>query len=707
MRSALLPVVLLCAVLAGIVTGVLHLLQRDREALVDQLARERQGQLREATQGVSDALEDVGEDLRFAGELVSQPGTPEEHRRELRALLETVGQYKAIAVYGPDGRERLRLLDRRTAAPLADQFTVEDLARTARQGLQRPPGHISSSPPLPGARSGWLRVFATALPTDAPDGGGAIVVLVDAEPLFAPLKLLATDMDTHLLLLGAHGTPTPLSAPPLIGAYQRLATDEARQTPRLEALVRHMRRHETGALRIDREEAARLGLGDAEVVATYTTVRFKNGAHWPVALLSSTRVLSTHQRNLLLRLSLAALLVSAFIIAFGVYVVLARTRAVALQESRRHARRLAHLHDKTQKILDNIPTGVLALSAAGRITAVNRALGARMPPDVVGGTLAQAFCHARAPLIQRLEQLAAAATQEGRVRSLHGEPLCFFGEEGQYNVHLVPLEPHQEEVRTLLVLEDLSNLRALEGQLLRAEKLATVGVLAAGIAHEIGTPMGIIRGRAEYVQGKLGPDHPQGASLGTIIEQIDRVSRTIRQLLDFSRLQPTETRAVPLAPVVDGVRELLSMEAERRRVRMRVDVAAGLPALAADPDQLQQVLVNLVLNACDACEAGGQVRLSAGPAEVEPPGPWGGVRVSIEDDGCGILPEHLHQVFDPFFTTKKRGKGTGLGLTMVAHIVRNHGGRIELDSAPERGTRVTVLWPAAAPTPQQEPHVLQ
>jgi signal transduction histidine kinase len=703
MRSAVLPVVLLCAVLAGIVTGVLHLMQRDRQALVDGFARERQGQLREATQGVSDALEDVGEDLRFAGELVSQPGTAEEHRRELRALLETVGQYKAIAVYGPDGRERLRLLDRRTAASLAGQFTPEDLSRTASQALQRPPGHIFSSPPLPGAASGWLRAFATALPADGPDGGGAIVVLVDAEPLFAPLKLLAADADTHLLLLGAHGTPTPLSAPSLSAAYQRLAVD-GRDTPRLAALARHMRNHETGSLRIDRDEAARLGLGDAEVVAAYTTVRFKHGAHWPVAMLSSTRVLSAHERNLLLRLSLAAVLVSAFLIAFGVYVVLARSRAVALQESRRHAGRLAHLHDKTQKILDNIPTGVLALSTAGRITAVNRALGTRMPADIVGGTLAQAFPHAQAPLLQRLEQLAEAANRDGRVRSLHGEPLCFFGEEGQYNVHVVPLEPHQEEVRTLLVLEDLSNLRALEGQLLRAEKLATVGVLAAGIAHEIGTPMGIIRGRAEYVRGKLGLEHPQGASLGTIIEQIDRVSRTLRQLLDFSRLQPTETHAVTLAPVVEGVRELLSLETGRRRVRLRVEVAGGLPPLAADPDQLQQVLVNLVLNACDACEAGGQVVLSASPAGAEPLGAWGGVRMTVEDTGCGIPPEHLHQVFDPFFTTKKRGKGTGLGLTMVAHIVRNHGGRIELDSEPGRGTRVTLLWPAAAPARAQEEH---
>ncbi|MCP3169195.1 two-component system sensor histidine kinase NtrB [Myxococcus qinghaiensis] len=703
MRSSLLPVLLLCTALTGVIGGAVYFIQRDRQALVDQFARERQAQLQEAARGVSEALEDVGEDLRFTGELLSQPGTAEEHRRELRALLEAVGQYKAIVVFGPDGKERLRLLDKRTGASLAKQYPGEELARTARSVLEGASGHIASSPPLSGDATGWLRAFATALPEDAPDGGGAVVVLVDAEPLFAPLKLLTAESDTHLLLLGAHGSPTALSAPTLAARYQRLGTD-ASATPGLAALSRRMLDGEAGSLVIERMEAVKLGLGDAEVVASFVPVRIKNGALWPLATLSSTRGLRSHERSLVLRLSFAALLFSSFLIAFGVYVVLARSRAVALQESLRHASRLAHLHDKTQKILDHIPTGVLALSTSGRITSANRALSTKMPPDVVGSTLATAFPQAHAPVIQRLEELVNAAGGDNRVRSLHGEPLRLFAEEGQYNVHAVPLEPLQPDVRTLLVLEDLSNLRALEGQLLRAEKLATVGVLAAGIAHEIGTPLGVIRGRAEYVQDKLGPEHPQSAGLGTIVEQIDRVSRTIRQLLDFSRLQPAESRAVTLPSVVKSVQELLRVEVERRRVDLHLDVSQPLPALAADADQLQQVLVNLLLNACDACEPGGQVRLTATPGEADASGAWGRVRITVEDDGCGIAARHLHQVFDPFFTTKKRGLGTGLGLTMVAHIVRNHGGRIELDSAPGQGTRVMLQWPAAAPA-REEQHV--
>ncbi|WP_434348458.1 two-component system sensor histidine kinase NtrB [Myxococcus virescens] len=704
MRLPVLPMLLLCLMLSGVIAGVLHFMQRDRQALVDQMARERQAQLLEAVRGVSAALESAEEDLRFAGELLAQPGTAEEHRREMRALLEAVGQYKAILVFGTDGQERLRLVDRRSAAAMTHQFTAEDLALTVEQARSHPPGHVISSPPLPRAQSGWLRAFATALPEDAQDSGGVVVVLVDAEPRFAPLKLLASDSETQLLVLGVHGTPTALTHPNLANRYRRLDTD-GHQTPGLAALARALRAGESGTRIIERKEAARLGLGDSEVVATFSPVRFKNGAAWPVATLASTRVLRSHERGLVLRLSLAAVLVSGFLIAFGVYVVLARSRAEALRDSQLHAQRLAHLHDKTQKILDNIPTGVLALSSTRHISAANRALSARMPADVVGQPLTAAFPHAQVPVIQRLEDLVHAATSDGRVRSLHGEPLCLFEEPGQYNVHAVPLEPNTPEVHTLVVLEDLSSLRALEGQLLRAEKLATVGVLAAGIAHEIGTPLGIVRGRAEYVQEKLGREHPQAAGLGTIVGQIDRVSRTLRQLLDFSRLQPADAQAVPLEPLVLSVRELLWMEAERRRLKLEVTVTSPVPAVAADPDQFQQVLINLVLNACDACGAGGRVRLSASMDTGDAPGAWGMVRVDVEDNGCGIAPHHVHQVFDPFFTTKKRGQGTGLGLTMVAHIVRNHGGRIELDSAPERGTRVTVRWPAAAPA-GEERHVV-
>jgi len=276
-----------------------------------------------------------------------------------------------------------------------------------------------------------------------------------------------------------------------------------------------------------------------------------------------------------------------------------------------------------------------------------------------------------------------------RVRALFGERLSLFGEEGQYNVHAVPLEPRFPEARVLLVIEDLSALRSLEDQLLRAEKLATVGMLAAGIAHEIGTPLGIVRGRAEFLAWKLGTEHPQAAGARVIVEQIDHVTRTLRQLLDFASVRPAAVRPVAVAPLFAAAADLFRIEAERRRLHLSVRAPGALPRVSADPDQLQQVLVNLLINACDACAPGGHVEVAASLDDTP-----GLLRIEVIDDGCGIPEERRNQVFDPFFTTKKRGQGTGLGLTLAAQIVRNHGGQIELTSAPGRGTRVVVLWPA-------------
>lgn len=362
----------------------------------------------------------------------------------------------------------------------------------------------------------------------------------------------------------------------------------------------------------------------------------------------------------------------------------------------RSSAEIEYLLEKTEKILDNIPTGVLALSDAEVTVAANRVLRERMPPGALGAPLPQAFPEAPSATILRLRGLIEQTRRSSQVESLFGEFLALFGEEERYNVHVVPLEPRFPDTRFLLVIEDLSEVRALEGQLLRAEKLATVGVLAAGIAHEVGTPLGVVRGRAEYVLGKLGPDHPQARGVNVIIEQIDHVTGTMRQLLDFARIRPATVRSVSAAAVVSTVLELLRLETERRRIVAASEVAEALPDLAADPDQLQQVLVNLIMNACDACSPGGRVtvrgQLEVGSGAADPPR----VRLEVIDDGCGIPEEDRNQVFDPFFTTKKRGAGSGLGLAVVAQIVRNHRGEIELESSPGHGTRVTLLWPVSS-----------
>jgi signal transduction histidine kinase len=201
----------------------------------------------------------------------------------------------------------------------------------------------------------------------------------------------------------------------------------------------------------------------------------------------------------------------------------------------------------------------------------------------------------------------------------------------------------------------------------------------------------IIRGRAEALLERPLED-ALAADLRSVLRQIDQISGVIGRVLDFSRAQPVEVRPTDAVAAARAAGELLGWRFRAKALGFDVEVAdeAPLPPIAADPDQLQQVFVNLLLNACDASSPKQRivVRLAAAGARA---------RIEVVDEGCGVAPEQLNAIFDPFFTTKKRGEGTGLGLPVVASIVRNHGAEIAVASAPGAGTTVTLSWPVAKP----------
>jgi signal transduction histidine kinase len=259
---------------------------------------------------------------------------------------------------------------------------------------------------------------------------------------------------------------------------------------------------------------------------------------------------------------------------------------------------------------------------------------------------------------------------------------------GDFDVRIVSLRHPADEVRLLALIEDRSQLHRLERQLIRAEKILTAGVISAGLAHEIGTPISVIRGRAEHLLEKLSSG-PAGEDLAVIVRHADRISATISQVLDFSREQAIQVGRVAIASALERTRQLLDWKLTSKSVSLSILVPSHDLALSADADQLEQVLVNLIMNACDACAEGGQIRVSAsssGNAQV---------RLDVSDNGCGIPAEYLNTVFDPFFTTKKRGEGTGLGLTVAASIARNHGGSLTVTSTLGQGTTFSLSWPAA------------
>lgn len=249
------------------------------------------------------------------------------------------------------------------------------------------------------------------------------------------------------------------------------------------------------------------------------------------------------------------------------------------------------------------------------------------------------------------------------------------------------------------LLAEQEERRRMEANLREAERLASIGRLAAGLAHEIGTPLGVISGRAESLLRRGTAGETAERHVRVIAAQIERITRIVRRMLDFARAREVHLSPTDLGAVLARVIELVEGHLDERGIRLETDLPDGVPALAADADQLHEVFLNLALNAADAMPAGGVLRVRARRDSRIHPERGGAVRpfvaVEFEDTGCGIAPENLDRVFDPFFTTKEVGTGTGLGLSISYGIVQEHGGWIDVASDPNQGTRVTVFLPLA------------
>jgi two-component system NtrC family sensor kinase len=231
----------------------------------------------------------------------------------------------------------------------------------------------------------------------------------------------------------------------------------------------------------------------------------------------------------------------------------------------------------------------------------------------------------------------------------------------------------------------------LERRLQHADRLATIGTLASGLAHEIGTPMGVIRARAEYL-AQNGPGARKFQDdLEIIIRQIDRISRIVRMLLDYARGRESTRAVCDLRGIVQHALSLVETEAARRNIQLIVELGYQPLTVQCDADQLQQVFVNLAVNALDAMAAsGGMLRVLAQSGAEE----GRSARITFADTGPGVAAEDRSRVFDPFFTTKEPGKGTGMGLAISQSIMRDHEGEISFETAPD-GTRFFVTIPLA------------
>ena len=265
-----------------------------------------------------------------------------------------------------------------------------------------------------------------------------------------------------------------------------------------------------------------------------------------------------------------------------------------------------------------------------------------------------------------------------------------------------------------VALEEETRARfAVTAHLRRSDRLATVGTLAAGLAHELGTPLHVISGRAAMLMEDAGTDPDAKTHANAIADQSQRVQRIIQELLDFARPRRAERRPVDIDALLETDTELLAPILRRRGVECRIErkevpgeerrPESMAPKVFADPDQLRQVFTNLLLNASQAMKGGGTIEVEIVAERRAPPELRAAVgdavegqrftQVAVRDHGAGIEPEALSQLFDPFFTTKEVGEGTGLGLAVAHGIISDHEGWIAAESEPGQGSTFFVWLP--------------
>ncbi|AKU96444.1 Sensor histidine kinase [Labilithrix luteola] len=245
--------------------------------------------------------------------------------------------------------------------------------------------------------------------------------------------------------------------------------------------------------------------------------------------------------------------------------------------------------------------------------------------------------------------------------------------------------------------DEIQQRESAVGQLRHAERLTTVGKLASGIAHELGTPLNVVAGRAALIASKRIEGDDARKSAEVIVAQTERMTAIIRHLLDFARRGGTRKTVVDLNRLVHETTSMIEPLATKHSARLQIEASTTVVA-SVNASEMQQVLTNLLVNAFHAMPRGGTVHVEVGKANVKSP-PKHAKRapsyavLRVRDEGTGIAPDHLPHIFDPFFTTKDVGTGTGLGLSVTFGIIRDHGGWIDVTTKLDQGTEFAIYLP--------------
>jgi len=398
------------------------------------------------------------------------------------------------------------------------------------------------------------------------------------------------------------------------------------------------------------------------------------------------------------------------------YLAIAAENARLYRSLERKAEEFERLKEFSENIVESINVGILAADLHDRVeswnTQLERLTGISRE-EAVGRTLRELL---PADLCHRLEQVmgeigvhhilkfqirgAPTAPANGTVKNGNGTHAATGNGHNGHNGHTAPqpvresvvnlavaplVSKDQEQIGRLVIFDDITERSELERQLVQADKLSSIGLLAAGVAHEVNTPLAVISSYAQMLAKQVSGDEAKAKLLEKIAKQTFRASEIVNSLLNFSRTSTTAFEEVDLNRVIRETLGLIEHQLRKAHIEVHCELDAG-GTIRGNPGKLQQVFLNLFLNSRDAMETGGRLTVRTRDNE-------GLLHVEVCDNGPGIALENLTRIYDPFFTTKGAKKGTGLGLAVTYGIVKEHAGHIEVESEPGTGARFLLDFP--------------
>ncbi|PYT93645.1 MAG: histidine kinase [Acidobacteria bacterium] len=367
------------------------------------------------------------------------------------------------------------------------------------------------------------------------------------------------------------------------------------------------------------------------------------------------------------------------------YVAVALDNAQLYSSLEQKALEIARLKDFSENIVESLNVGVLAVDLDGIVESWNtrmEQLFAVLRRDAVGRRLSSL-------LPEELAQEIAARGDREHITGIYKQRLHHQGKHLTLNVSIAPLvSKSNERIGRLLLFDDVTQRERMEEQMTQTEKLTSLGLLAAGVAHEVNTPLAVISNYIQMLAKQMPEGDPRQSIIDKIVKQTFRASEIVNNLLNFSRTGAAEAASVDVNRVVEETLSLVAHPLKASQIQVLKELGESLPPVHGSANKLQQVFLNLFLNARDAMPGGGML-------EVRTAAHNGSVEIEIADTGAGIPREDIHRIFDPFFTTKSNGRGTGLGLSVSYGIIKEHAGKIDVRSTPGKGTSFHVEFPAA------------